>query len=434
MQGGGALSEFDFLKVIGRGQFGVVQLVRCKEDKKLYVCKIIDMSDLGDAEKLGSLQEVNLLKELRFPFIVPYKTSFISQERLHIVMYFCEGGDIASQIKIQAQKGKFFSESQILDWFVQIAMALQFCHHHKIIHRDLKSQNIFLTKKHNIRLGDFGIARVLNGTSELAMSVVGTPFSMSPEVCENKPYGYKSDIWALGCVLYEMCVLKHAFDSNNLLGLVWKIVQETYPPIPDQYSASLRSLIDDMLSKDPNRRPSIDEILDREFIRERIRVQLGMRTNQSGVFEQGLISPDDRKKLEAAKQQKQKSGVITTVPAVSMAGDDKKDKKKDAVAGKADAAKNKSKDSKKESQPKPQGSQGGRPGHPKSPSAIPAANDPTGINHFSSTLQPPQSPPGLESSLISPRSEMRERKMKRADERAAELKGAVQRSGRHTRT
>jgi NIMA (never in mitosis gene a)-related kinase len=77
----------------------------------------------------------------------------------------------------------------------------------------------------------------------MAMSVVGTPFSMSPEVCESKPYDYKSDIWALGCVLYEICVLKHAFDSNNLLGLVWKIVSESYPPIPDVYDANLRQLI-----------------------------------------------------------------------------------------------------------------------------------------------------------------------------------------------
>jgi len=98
--------------------------------------------------------------------------------------------------------------------------------------------------------------------------------SMSPEVCENKPYSFASDIWALGCVLYEMCVLKHAFDANNLLGLVWKIVQETYPPVPEQYSEDLRQLVQVMLNKDPAKRPTIDDILQRDFIRKRISTML----------------------------------------------------------------------------------------------------------------------------------------------------------------
>jgi len=90
-----------------------------------------------------------------------------------------------------------------------------------------------------VKLGDFGISRVLENTCEAAMTVVGTPYYMSPEVCENKPYTYKSDVWALGCVLYELCTLKHAFSADNLLGLVFKIVREKNEPIPKTFSPEL---------------------------------------------------------------------------------------------------------------------------------------------------------------------------------------------------
>jgi serine/threonine protein kinase len=113
-----------------------------------------------------------------------------------IIVGNCDGGDLTTLIK--KQEGKYFSEEKILDWFIQLCLALRYIHQRRIIHRDLKSQNIFLTKKANVRLGDFGIARVLHGTNELAMSVVGTPYSLAPEVCENKPYSFSSDIWAAG--------------------------------------------------------------------------------------------------------------------------------------------------------------------------------------------------------------------------------------------
>jgi len=81
-----------------------------------------------------------------------------------------------------------------------------------------------LTNNNTVKLGDFGISKLLESTNEAAMTVVGTPYYMSPEVCENKPYTFKSDVWALGCVLYELCTLQHAFSASNLLGLVYKIV------------------------------------------------------------------------------------------------------------------------------------------------------------------------------------------------------------------
>jgi len=139
-------------------------------------------------------------------------------------------------VKKQAHKKEHFSETTILNWFVQLCLSLEYIHGRRMLHRDLKSQNVFLTANNTVKLGDFGISKVLESTNDVAMTVQGTPYYMSPEVCQSKPYDYKSDVWALGCILYELATLKHAFTAENLLGLVFKIVQDKQDPIPDIYS------------------------------------------------------------------------------------------------------------------------------------------------------------------------------------------------------
>ena len=184
------------------------------------------------------------------------------------MMDYCEGGDLFK--RINAQKGILFQEDQILDWFVQICLALKHVHDRKILHRDIKSQNIFLTKDGTVQLGDFGIARVLNSTVELARTCIGTPYYLSPEICENKPYNNKSDIWALGCVLYEMCTLKHAFEAGNMKNLVLKIISGSFPPVSLHYSYDLRSLLSQLFKRNPRDRPSVNSILEKGFIAKRI--------------------------------------------------------------------------------------------------------------------------------------------------------------------
>ncbi|TRZ01695.1 hypothetical protein DNTS_006527 [Danionella cerebrum] len=187
---------------------------------------------------------------------------------LYIVMDYCEGGDLFK--KINNQRGTLFREEQILDWFVQICLALKHVHDRKILHRDIKSQNIFLTKDGTVQLGDFGIARVLNSTVELARTCIGTPYYLSPEICENKPYNNKSDIWALGCVLYEMCTLKHAFEAGNMKNLVLKIIRGSYPPVSVNYSQDLRTLLGQLFKRNPRERPSVSTILNKPFLVRRI--------------------------------------------------------------------------------------------------------------------------------------------------------------------
>ncbi|XP_072191551.1 serine/threonine-protein kinase Nek1 isoform X7 [Excalfactoria chinensis] len=259
-----------YIKVqkIGEGSFGKAFLVKDKENSQQYVIKEINISKMSNKEREESRREVAVLANMKHPNIVLYRESFEENGCLYIVMDYCEGGDLFK--KINAQKGVLFSEDQILDWFVQICLALKHIHDRKILHRDIKSQNIFLTKDGTIQLGDFGIARVLNSTVELARTCIGTPYYLSPEICQNRPYNNKSDIWALGCVLYEMCTLKHAFEAGNMKNLVLKIISGSFPPVSVHYSCELRNLLSQLFKRNPRDRPSVNSILEKNFIAKRV--------------------------------------------------------------------------------------------------------------------------------------------------------------------
>ncbi|XP_069924391.1 serine/threonine-protein kinase Nek1 isoform X8 [Oryctolagus cuniculus] len=262
------MEKYVRLRKIGEGSFGKAVLVKSTEDGRQYVIKEINISRMSSKEREESRREVAVLANMKHPNIVQYRESFEENGSLYIVMDYCEGGDLFK--RINAQRGILFQEDQILDWFVQICLALKHVHDRKILHRDIKSQNIFLTKDGTVQLGDFGIARVLNSTVELARTCIGTPYYLSPEICENKPYNNKSDIWALGCVLYEMCTLKHAFEAGNMKNLVLKIISGSFPPVSLHYSYDLRSLLSQLFKRNPRDRPSVNSILEKGFIAKRI--------------------------------------------------------------------------------------------------------------------------------------------------------------------
>ncbi|KAM9084046.1 serine/threonine-protein kinase Nek1 isoform 9-T11 [Megaptera novaeangliae] len=262
------MEKYVRVQKIGEGSFGKAILVKSIEDGRQYVIKEINISSMSSKEREESRREVAVLANMKHPNIVQYRESFEENGSLYIVMDYCEGGDLFK--RINAQKGVLFQEDQILDWFVQICLALKHVHDRKILHRDIKSQNIFLTKDGTIQLGDFGIARVLNSTVELVRTCIGTPYYLSPEICENKPYNNKSDIWALGCVLYEMCTLKHAFEAGNMKNLVLKIISGSFPPVSLHYSYDLRSLLSQLFKRNPRDRPSVNSILEKGFIAKRI--------------------------------------------------------------------------------------------------------------------------------------------------------------------
>ncbi|XP_065829595.1 serine/threonine-protein kinase Nek4-like isoform X2 [Oscarella lobularis] len=260
------MDAYRVLRKIGEGSYGDVYLIEHIDKKKEFVVKQIELGDASEKERKAAEQEASLLSRLKHPNIVAYQESFQDERGiLHIVMAYCDGGDL--QTRLKARKGRPLSERQIMEWFVQIALALQYLHDQNILHRDLKTQNIFLNKRDIVKVGDLGIARILESPADMATTLIGTPYYMSPELFSNQPYNYKSDVWSLGCVVYEMTTLKHAFSARNMSGLVFRILRGKIPPMPTQYSLELCELIQAMLSQSPAKRPSINRILRNEFVK-----------------------------------------------------------------------------------------------------------------------------------------------------------------------
>ncbi|XP_031195092.1 serine/threonine-protein kinase Nek5 isoform X2 [Mastomys coucha] len=277
------MDKFALIKIIGEGTFGKVYLAKDKSESRHCVIKEISLTK----EKEASKNEVILLARMKHPNIVTFFSSFQENSRLFIVMEYCDGGDLMQ--RIQRQRGVLFSEDQILCWFVQISLGLKHIHDRKILHRDIKSQNIFLSKNGMVaKLGDFGTARTLNNSMELAQTCAGTPYYLSPEICQNRPYNNKTDIWSLGCVLYELCTLRHPFESDNLPHLVLKICQGRVVPISPHFSRDLQSLIPQLFRVSPQDRPSINSLLKRPFLETLIAQYLYPEIHSRGIHMENI--------------------------------------------------------------------------------------------------------------------------------------------------
>uniref|UniRef100_A0A5F8GG05 Serine/threonine-protein kinase Nek8 n=1 Tax=Monodelphis domestica TaxID=13616 RepID=A0A5F8GG05_MONDO len=273
-----AMEKYERIRVVGRGAFGIVHLCLRKADQKLVIIKQIPVEQMTKDERLAAQNECQVLKLLNHPNVIEYYENFLEDKALMIAMEYAPGGTLAEYI--QKRCNSLLDEETILHFFVQILLALHHVHSHLILHRDLKTQNILLDKQRMIvKIGDFGISKILSSKSK-AYTVVGTPCYISPELCEGKPYNQKSDIWALGCVLYELASLKRAFEAANLPALVLKIMSGTFAPISDRYSTELRQLVLSLLSLDPARRPPLSHIMAQPLC---IRALLNLYTDVGSV-------------------------------------------------------------------------------------------------------------------------------------------------------
>ena len=266
--------NYKVLQQLGEGSFGKAFLCKKESDGSLCVIKQVLIEGMDQKEKDDVLNESNILAKLDHPNIIKFYDVFESKKPKHminIVTEYADGGDLSEKIKERKNKNNNFTESEILYYFTQIFLAIRHIHKKKIIHRDLKSGNIFLMKNGFVKLGDFGIAKGFQKTMDKAKTMVGTPYYLSPEILENKPYDSKSDIWALGVLLYEMMTFKMPFNANSLPMLSVKIMRGNYIPPPTIYTKDLRELVAKCLTLDAKMRPTIDEILKTPLIQNRIR-------------------------------------------------------------------------------------------------------------------------------------------------------------------
>ena len=279
------LSNYKIEKKIGKGQFSEVIKAVYMPKNQLVALKLVKIFEMMDAKtRTDCIKEIDLLKQLDHPNVIKYLASFVANNELHIVLELADAGDLSKMIKHFKLKRRLIPERTVWKYFSQIAGGLNHMHERRIMHRDIKPANVFITAQGIAKLGDLGLGRYFNTLSTAAHSLVGTPYYMSPERLHERPYNIKSDIWSLGCLLYELGALHSPFygDNMNLYMLCKKIEKCEYTQLSTEvYSKELNSLINHMIQSDPKNRP------DCKFIEEYSCQMLGyFQSQKAGSSEQ----------------------------------------------------------------------------------------------------------------------------------------------------
>ena len=289
------LKNYIIEKELGKGTYGIVYKATKKDDNKICVIKQISLQGLNQDQKKEVKLESEILKSINSKYVVKYYDSFEEENNLNIVMEYCESGDLNDFIENQKKTKHLLQENIIWKFFIKITLGLADIHKSKILHRDLKSLNIFLKEGNDIRVGDLGVAKVLNQTF-FAKTFIGTPYYLSPEICEDKPYNDKSDVWALGCILYELCTYRHPFTAKSQGGLILKILNDNPEPINDYYSKDLKHVLNKIFDKDFKNRPSCLDILKMKNVID--------KAKNLGIFEDIKSSFPDIEKHNSKKSKK----------------------------------------------------------------------------------------------------------------------------------
>ena len=262
-----SMADFQIEKTLGKGSFGSVYLVTRKEDKKIYAIKTVILEKLNKKEQENSVNEVRILASINHPNVIGYKEAFWNDKEssLNIVMEYADDGDLQTKIQKMRKEGGMFNENIIWSYSIQMIEGLKALHDKKIMHRDLKSANIFLLKdKHQCKLGDMNVSKVIK--DKVLLTQTGTPYYASPEVWNDKPYSYKSDLWSIGCVIYELCALHPPFSGKDLDELYENVCKGKIKRINPIYSDELWKMIKMLLQVDVNKRVDCDQLLNSKLI------------------------------------------------------------------------------------------------------------------------------------------------------------------------
>jgi NIMA (never in mitosis gene a)-related kinase len=269
-----------------------------RSDGREYALKKVKLPQLSEKEKDNALNEVRLLASINTEYIIGYKEAFWDEQDscLCIIMEIADGGDLYQKIVEREQNKTYFPEADVWRVLIGLCLGLRALHgnHPPILHRDLKSANVFLTRRGDPKLGDLNVSKVAK--RGMLHTQTGTPYYASPEVWKDCPYDAASDIWGLGCVIYEMCALRPPFRAEDMESLYRKVLRGSYPRIPSCFSQDLRQVIAMMLQKRPSKRPTVDQLLMAEVVQRHMHLALnegGADAAGGGMLLSTIKLPED---------------------------------------------------------------------------------------------------------------------------------------------
>ena len=264
------IGKYQIIKKIGEGSYAKIYKVKKDDSETQYVLKNIPVSEEDISSMNEILNESSILSTCDNIYVIKYYDSFFYKGTFNIITEFCPYGDLFGYIKFYKVRGSKIEEKIIWIIFIQLSLGLNYLHQKKILHRDIKTKNIFIKNNLTVKIGDFGIAKILNSTSSYAHTFIGTPYYISPELCKDQPYNDKSDVWSLGCVLYELCTLNHPFEGGTQVEIYEKIMTQKFKAISSEYSNDLKKMVDLLLEKDERKRPKMKDILKMKCVIERV--------------------------------------------------------------------------------------------------------------------------------------------------------------------
>ena len=264
------MEGFKVISKIGEGSYSTVLKVQRKADGNIYALKRVKFYKLSEKEKENSLNEIRILASVKNKNVISYKEAFFDEKdsSLGIVMEYADKGDLFQLITERKKTKNYFTEQEVWKVFIQLLNGLKALHDFKILHRDIKSANVFLFQGGTCKLGDLNVSKVAR--KGLSYTQTGTPYYASPEVWDEKSYDSRSDIWSLGCVIYEMITFRPPFQAQSMEELYKKIMRGVYPKIPSRYSEDLSDAIKLMIQVEVGARPSCEELLKMPMIYKRI--------------------------------------------------------------------------------------------------------------------------------------------------------------------
>ena len=283
-----SLNDFEYGRILGKGVFGSVCIVKRKEDNEIYAMKRVKIGGLTKKELENSFNEVRLLASLNHKNVIGYREAFYDQKSktLNIVMEYADDGDLSTKIKNAIKKKQYFSENIIWSTLIQILQGLNYLHKSNIIHRDLKSANIFLTKKGIVKIGDLNVSKIIG--KNMAITQTGTPYYASPEIWNDQPYNYKCDIWSTGIIIYEMAALKLPFRGTSMNVLYQNVMKGEFQPLSCKYSKDLQNIIKMILIINPKNRKTAEELLNCDIIKNKI-LEIGFGDENCNKEERALL-------------------------------------------------------------------------------------------------------------------------------------------------